>query len=378
MTPTSRTPLQRDIDDPGHRDLFHIPPAAGGSHSRGRLLRRQLARPAAEGDSLTSCSPSWPPGSASASRGTSRLTGRGCRTTSCSPSRLARLVGAAARRGGGDELAHRQPPPADGVVLPADRRAHEDRRRGHDVPVRQLRGAQPGGVSTASIPTRRSSASAPTRSSPTSSRRRRLASPSCCSAASTTSPANCSTSRRSPLPATPPARSSAGTSPTPPATCRLQLHDWDVDFAAWCSYKYLNAGPGAVAGAFVHERHLGAPATAAVRGLVEHRAGDALRDGRRWPAPPATADAWQISNPPILAMGPVRTSLELFDKVGIDALARAQRAAHRVTWSRCSTSVARPLEIVTPRDPERRGAQLSVRVAGAAERRPAAARTSTA
>ncbi len=99
----------------------------------------------------------------------------------------------------------------------------------------------------------------------------------------------------------------------------LSLHDWDVDFAAWCSYKYLNAGPGALAGAFVHERHLDTD-SAAVRGLVEHRGGHAVRDGRLSPVHLRSADAWQVSNPPIFSMSPVRTSLEMFDKVGIGVL----------------------------------------------------------
>ena len=102
-----------------------------------------------------------------------------------------------------------------------------------------------------------------------------------------------------------------------------------VDFAAWCSYKYLNAGPGAVAGGV---RPRAAPRrrdAAALRGLVEQRPGDPLRDGAE-SRPPASADAWQVSNPPILAMGPVRTSLELFDKVGMRRPARTQRAADRL------------------------------------------------
>ncbi|MET7399106.1 kynureninase [Dactylosporangium sp. NPDC005572] len=140
----------------------------------------------------------------------------------------------------------------------------------------------------------------------------------------------------------------------------LRLHDWGVDFAAWCSYKYLNSGPGAVAGAFVHERHTG---------------GDLPRFEGWWstePAtrfemapvsrPPRTADAWQVSNPPILAMSPVRTSLELFDAVGMPALrARSERLTAYLQ------SLLDPIgvDVVTPRDPARRGCQLSLRVADA-------------
>jgi kynureninase len=143
----------------------------------------------------------------------------------------------------------------------------------------------------------------------------------------------------------------------------LALHDWDVDFAAWCSYKYLNSGPGALAGAFVHERHL---------------AGDLPRFEGWWSTeaatrfemtpecrPPATADAWQVSNPPIFSMSPVRTSLEIFDKIGIGVLReRSQRLTAYLERLLADVVADRPLQVITPSDPERRGAQLSVRVSG--------------
>ncbi|WP_432839834.1 kynureninase [Dactylosporangium sp. CA-092794] len=137
----------------------------------------------------------------------------------------------------------------------------------------------------------------------------------------------------------------------------LRLHEWNVDFAAWCSYKYLNSGPGALAGAFVHERHTGAalprfegwwstePATRFEMAPVSR--------------PPRTADAWQVSNPPILAMSPVRTSLALFDAVGMPALrARSERLTGYLEGLLDPIGV----EVVTPRDPARRGCQLSLRV----------------
>ncbi|MFG2044059.1 kynureninase [Dactylosporangium sp. NPDC048998] len=143
----------------------------------------------------------------------------------------------------------------------------------------------------------------------------------------------------------------------------LRLHEWGVDFAAWCSYKYLNSGPGAVAGAFVHERHTGSalprfegwwstePATRFEMAPVSR--------------PPRTADAWQVSNPPILAMSPVRTSLELFDTVGMPALrARSERLTAYLQTLLDPIRSDR-MEVVTPRDPARRGCQLSLRVADA-------------
>ena len=141
----------------------------------------------------------------------------------------------------------------------------------------------------------------------------------------------------------------------------LALHAWGVDFAAWCSYKYLNAGPGSVAGAFVHERHLGVSDTPRFEGWWS--TDPATRFEMAAVArPPASADAWQISNPPILAMSPLRTSLELFDKVGITAL--RERSIRLTAYLEALLGEV-GCEIITPRDPQRRGAQLSLRVAAA-------------
>jgi kynureninase len=139
----------------------------------------------------------------------------------------------------------------------------------------------------------------------------------------------------------------------------LALHDWNVDFAAWCSYKYLNSGPGAIAGAFVHERHLG---------------GDLPRFEGWWSTeaktrfemtpesrPPASADAWQVSNPPIFSMSPVRTSLEIFDRIGIDVL--RERSVRLTAYL---AELLAGFDVITPSDPARRGAQLSLRVRGGA------------
>ena len=140
----------------------------------------------------------------------------------------------------------------------------------------------------------------------------------------------------------------------------LQLHDWDVDWAAWCTYKYLNAGPGAVAGCFVHERHL------ADRTLPKLAGWWGTRPATRFAMAPVidpvdTADSWQLSNPPILAMAPVLVSLEVFDAVGLPALrAKSMRLTSYLE------SLLDGFDILTPRAPGRRGAQLSVRVRDAA------------
>jgi kynureninase len=144
----------------------------------------------------------------------------------------------------------------------------------------------------------------------------------------------------------------------------LRLHDWDVDFAAWCSYKYLNGGPGAVAGAFVHQRHL----DVALNRLEGWWGTDTASRFEMAPVsrPPASADAWQLSTPPILAITPVRTSLEIFDKVGIAALReRSERLTGYLEGLLDEITADRPITVITPRDPSRRGCQLSLRIAGA-------------
>lgn len=144
----------------------------------------------------------------------------------------------------------------------------------------------------------------------------------------------------------------------------LSLHDWDVDFAAWCSYKYLNSGPGALAGAFVHERHLGSPDLQRFEGWWST---DVVTRFEMAPEsrPPASADAWQVSNPPIFSMSPVRTSLEIFDKIGMDVLrARSLRLTAYLEKLMAELTPTRPLSVITPTDPARRGAQLSLRIGG--------------
>ena len=140
----------------------------------------------------------------------------------------------------------------------------------------------------------------------------------------------------------------------------LRLHDSDCDFAAWCSYKYLNSGPGAVAGSFVHARHARAnpPRFEGWWGRNE-----ATRFEMRPEFEPAPgAEGWQLSNPPILALTPLRVSLSLFKRAGTANLrAKSQGLTAYLAWL-IETRLADTLEILTPSEPERRGAQLSVRV----------------
>jgi kynureninase len=149
----------------------------------------------------------------------------------------------------------------------------------------------------------------------------------------------------------------------------LRLHDaggLGADFAVWCSYKYLNAGPGAVAGAFVHERH--------------HARTDLVQLAGWWGNDPATrfrmtpgfvpahsADRWALSNPPVFALAPLRASLRLFAEAGMDRLRTKSLAlTGYLQWLLDRLGETNPglVETITPRDPAQRGCQLSLRLGG--------------
>jgi kynureninase len=142
----------------------------------------------------------------------------------------------------------------------------------------------------------------------------------------------------------------------------LQLHDSGADFAIWCSYKYLNSGPGAVGGAFVHARHAKA-ALPRFAGWWGHDKTTRFQMGPEF-VPTPGADGWQLSNPPILALVPMRVSLEIFHRAGIQRLReKSLQLTGYLEWL-VRTQLSDVLQIVTPAEPERRGAQLSIRVLG--------------
>lgn len=143
----------------------------------------------------------------------------------------------------------------------------------------------------------------------------------------------------------------------------LRLHDWNVDFAVWCSYKYLNGGPGCIAGCFVHERHAqaGLPRFA---GWWGHDQESRFRMGPDF-QPMRGAEGWQLSNPSILSLAALRASMDIFDEAGIESL-RAKSIALTGYMEALLEQNASPtrFSIITPRDPHRRGAQLSLKIAG--------------
>jgi kynureninase len=148
----------------------------------------------------------------------------------------------------------------------------------------------------------------------------------------------------------------------------LFLHDWKVDFAVWCSYKYLNAGPGAVAGAFVHERHATNTKLARLAGWFGNDPRTRFQmqlEPEFIPVP--SADGWQVSNPPIFAMAPLRASLAIFDAAGgMQALRDKSRKLTGYLEFLLDNAnprgpgAANRFTVITPRDSEARGCQLSI------------------
>ncbi|MBB4771223.1 kynureninase [Xanthomonas sp. LMG 8993] len=142
----------------------------------------------------------------------------------------------------------------------------------------------------------------------------------------------------------------------------LTLHDDGADFAVWCHYKYLNAGPGAVGGCFVHARHANSDLPR-MAGWWGHEQQSRFRMEPQF-VPSPGAEGWQLSNPPVLALAPLRASLELFDQAGMPALRAKSEQLTGHLEQLIHARVPQVLQIVTPAEPAQRGCQLSLRVAG--------------
>jgi kynureninase len=155
----------------------------------------------------------------------------------------------------------------------------------------------------------------------------------------------------------------------------LSLHEADADFAVWCSYKYLNGGPGAIGGCFVHQRHAdaqpptrhgGALPGARLAGWWGHEEPTRFLMEPQFRAA-AGAAAWQLSNPSILAAAPLIASLAIFQEAGIGALREKSRALTEYL-ALLLRPLAPAVQILTPQEPRQRGCQLSLRIAGGAGR----------
>lgn len=144
----------------------------------------------------------------------------------------------------------------------------------------------------------------------------------------------------------------------------LKMHDWGVDFAVWCSYKYLNAGPGAVAGAFVHERHAKTFDLPRFAGWWGHDKETRFLMGPDY-VPIPGAEGWQISNPPILQMAALFASLEIFEEAGMSVLREKSERLTGYLEFLLGEIPDHRISVITPGDPAQRGCQLSIRVTGA-------------
>lgn len=141
----------------------------------------------------------------------------------------------------------------------------------------------------------------------------------------------------------------------------LKLHDWNVDFAAWCSYKYLNSGPGGISGVFVHERHHKNKNLPKFAGWWGHD----KKTRFAMPAlfePMESAESWQLSNPPIFQLAALRASLEIFDQATMGRLRDKSRRLTQFLWDQLQTLPPGFVDVFTPKDPEQRGSQLSLKI----------------
>ena len=141
----------------------------------------------------------------------------------------------------------------------------------------------------------------------------------------------------------------------------LSLHDTEADFATWCHYKYLNGGPGAVGGAFVHERHANRGDLPRLAGWWGHDQATRFEMGPDFRPSPG-ANGWQLSTPPVLAIAPLAASLEHFDTVGLTALRQKSVALTGYLEALVRARLSRKVTILTPEDPAARGAALSLRL----------------
>jgi kynureninase len=142
----------------------------------------------------------------------------------------------------------------------------------------------------------------------------------------------------------------------------LELHDWDVDFACWCSYKYLNSGPGSVSGAFIHERHAHNENIPRFAGWWGHDKSVRFKMEKGFHPIPG-AEGWQLSNAPVFSMAAHNAALDIFEEVGMPALrAKTEKLSGYLEFVVDQVSAANKncLEIITPRDWKQRGCQLSV------------------
>lgn len=144
---------------------------------------------------------------------------------------------------------------------------------------------------------------------------------------------------------------------------KLNLHDWNIDFACWCSYKYLNSGPGGVAGAFVHQRHIADKNLNRLAGWWGHDKDNRFKMEKEF-QPIPTAEGWQLSNAPVLSMSAHKASLDIFKQAGMENLVNKGKAlSNYLLYVLDDINKRAPekiIEIITPRNEKERGCQVSM------------------
>jgi kynureninase len=142
---------------------------------------------------------------------------------------------------------------------------------------------------------------------------------------------------------------------------QLKLHEWGPDFAVWCSYKYLNGGPGCAAGCFVHDRHARAWGLPRFAGWWGHNEQSRFEMGPNF-EPMRGADGWQLSNPSIVSLAVLRASMDIFHEAGMERLRTKSVSLTGYLEYLLREKESPNFSIITPREEERRGAQLSIRI----------------
>ena len=141
----------------------------------------------------------------------------------------------------------------------------------------------------------------------------------------------------------------------------LELHESGADFAIWCTYKYLNSGPGSLAGCFVHERHANNKDLNRFTGWWSHNKQTRFKMRDEFDVIPG-AEGWQMSNPPILSMAAIKASLDMFDKVGLQKLIKKSKKLTGYLEFLINELEDQRIKIITPKNPDERGCQLSIQV----------------
>ena len=143
----------------------------------------------------------------------------------------------------------------------------------------------------------------------------------------------------------------------------LKLHEWNVDFACWCSYKYLNSGPGGVAGVYIHEKHSANKELPRFAGWWGHTKETRFKMEKGF-EPIPTAEGWQLSNAPVLSMAAHKASLDIFEEAGMDNLVEKSKLLsgylHFILNDINSKQKEKWIEIITPATEEERGCQVSM------------------